>query len=287
VRLKGTGACSATITGGVTTAIAANPVPIISLKGGDASQNVILSTEIIAMTYTASHSATFTLSGGFPSGVSNNASGSSYTISGKPTVLGTYGYSLTASVNGCTDAAAGTITVILPPTTLCTQCCWNGATWVDCLVTSYPYPFNNSSPNRVSWTAIGDVYFPDASGPGSDKNGRANTAAISGSTVYLNAVQICKDLGTGWYLPAYEELVNMSAGTHADFPPLNGLQGANILTNYTIWSSSEYYRTSTDDRFGASSSTSYNVYAVSCSMGAPSAGPKSGDGRRVQCAWRE
>jgi uncharacterized protein (TIGR02145 family) len=64
--------------------------------------------------YTTTNSATISMTGGaFPSGISGSSSGNLYTISGTPSVAGTFGYSLTASVNGCTSAAAaGTITMV-------------------------------------------------------------------------------------------------------------------------------------------------------------------------------
>jgi hypothetical protein len=92
-------------------AITVNPIPNISLNSGSANQTATQNTPITPIIYTASNSAVISGSG-FPTGVSGNPSGSSYTISGTPTVLGTFGYSLTASANGCTSSAAvGTITV--------------------------------------------------------------------------------------------------------------------------------------------------------------------------------
>jgi uncharacterized protein (TIGR02145 family) len=91
--------------------ITVKPMPTILRTGGDASQTVNMNTAITAMTYTASNDATIAMTGSFPEGVNGNASGSSYTISGMPTVTGTFGYSLTAAVGGCTSTAAvGTLT---------------------------------------------------------------------------------------------------------------------------------------------------------------------------------
>jgi hypothetical protein len=50
--------------------------------------------------------------GSFPTGVTGKATGSAYTISGAPTIIGKYVYSLTAVASGCrSTASAGTITV--------------------------------------------------------------------------------------------------------------------------------------------------------------------------------
>jgi hypothetical protein len=116
---------------------------------------------------------------------------------------------------------------------------------VNCYVTTYAYPFDNST-TYVTWMGGSTYYHLDAR---SDKDGRANTTAITDATG--GAVKICKDLGTGWYLPAYEELVNMSAGegessstfSSLTYTPLNGLAGAKLLTTSTgiHWSSTEHY----------------------------------------------
>jgi hypothetical protein len=109
---------------------------------------------------------------------------------------------------------------------------------VDCYVTTNAYPFDNTSTNvSVVMNDYGPGFCSGASGPGSDKNGRVNTAAYP--PLGTSAIQICKDLGDGWYLPAYEELQNMSNGQ--DVRPLNGRYGANLLAtpNGGYWSSTE------------------------------------------------
>jgi hypothetical protein len=100
-----------------TVTLTVNPVPIIYRSGGNVSQSVNQYVAITAMTYTADNSATFTRNGTtFPSGLYGVSSGSSHTIYGAPTVAGTFGYSLTAAVGGCTsDASVGTITVNAGP----------------------------------------------------------------------------------------------------------------------------------------------------------------------------
>jgi hypothetical protein len=142
VRLQGTGACSsASTTDGVTVAVTGNVALRIYRFGGDASQTVNQYTAINAMTYTAISSSTATMSmssGSLPSGVTGIADGSSYTISGTPTEAGTFSYSLTAAVGGCTRTAEGTITVnevVLPPDAASTKT-WEyaGLTWSDRII---------------------------------------------------------------------------------------------------------------------------------------------------------
>jgi hypothetical protein len=112
----------------------------------------------------------------------------------------------------------------------CTKCCYNGSAWVDCYVSEgVSRPWGASSSDYVD-------------GARSDKNGKANTAAILAvvGTAGLTAVQSCNSIGTGWFLPAYEELINMSMGTK--FTPLNGLSGVGLLSGEYYWSSTEFYK---------------------------------------------
>jgi hypothetical protein len=168
-----------------------------------------------------------------------------------------------------------------PPTTLCTQCCWDGAaaTWVDCYVTTNAYPFDNDTTNTyVVWSGTGDTYYDGAR---SDRDGRANTAAISSTG--KSAVQLCKDLGTGWYLPAYEELVNMSTGYETS--PLNGLSGADILKGNTwdVWSSTELAENGGRESY-------WGEFAMTYAVTVNSYGTRTGakrTGYDVRCAWRK
>jgi hypothetical protein len=153
---------------------------------------------------------------------------------------------------------------------------------VNCYVTTNAYPFNNTSPNNaVTWIGGSTYYHPNAT---SDKDGRANTDAITDATD--GAVKICEDLGTGWYLPAYEELVNMSAGTVTGYPPLNNLSGAGLLTmpnsSYRYWSSTEHY----NNGGRCSGGSDLQRYVVHVSTGGfPYYGAKDGY-YYVRCAWR-
>ncbi|MDR1116580.1 MAG: DUF4988 domain-containing protein [Tannerella sp.] len=86
-----------------------------------------------------------------------------------------------------------TLKLAFAPTMLCTQCGFDGSSWVDCYVTTYAYPFdNNTTSNYVQWSGNGTDHYDGAR---SDKDGRANTAVISSQGT--SAVQLCKDLGTG------------------------------------------------------------------------------------------
>jgi hypothetical protein len=119
-------------------AIMINPVSAIYRSGGNASQTVHQNTAITAMTYTASNAATISMTGSFPEGVNGVASGSSYTISGTPTIIGSFDYSLTPAVGNCSSTAAEGILTVIDPTQLIaasTQTWTFGAqTWSDRIV---------------------------------------------------------------------------------------------------------------------------------------------------------
>jgi hypothetical protein len=268
-----------------------NPIPTITLRSatGTVNQTVNAGTEMTAISYTATNSGTFTKTGDFPAGVTGSANGSSYTISGTPTATGTFGYSLTAEVGGCSsDAAVGTISVNAAhpsgntPVTLCPQCCYNGATWVDCYVTTDPVS------TATVWVGEGvTTHFTGASGSGSEKNGRKNFEAITANpTAYTStsAVGLCKALGDGWYLPAYEELYAMSSGVKSGYS--NNQDGAQLLDGGYHRSSTEYYSLTSRGRY-SSQDVAFKPYIVHVGLsGTLMAQPKGTIGYYVRCAWR-
>jgi hypothetical protein len=205
---------------------------------------------------------------------------------------GTYHFNRYAHDSACSTtwvAAAGTYTLYVagPPgavsTSLCTQCCYDGdnAAWVDCYVTVNAYPFNSTSTDtQVLWSGTHDTYYEGARSP---YDGRANTDNISSPT---GAVGICKALGTDWYLPAYEELVNMSSrsSSESNAPP-NGRNGAGLLvTSGNYWSSTEMYNNG--GRYSSNDET-YKEFAVLVNnTGVWSGTFKYTAAGYVHCAWR-
>jgi hypothetical protein len=164
---------------------------------------------------------------------------------------GTYAFNRYVQDATCSTAwtaASGTYTLRVKnpgppgnvPTTVCHNCCWDGDTWVDCHVTTNAFPFNTDLTNTtIQWSST-TTYNQGAR---SDMDGRANSNAVPAPTYPgTYAVQLCKDLGEGWYLPAYEELINMSTGRL--YSPLNGMSGTGLLNsppNSYYWSSTEAY----------------------------------------------
>jgi hypothetical protein len=303
VRLRGTGACSVTPTSGTTTAIAVysaispgeiytaftttnvstNPGVTIenttAASGGSGSDNLSY-----VWRRTGTSSATLT-------GTNTTYALSTNAIDNYGTA-GTYYFNRYAKDATCTGiapvAATGTYTLYVksagPPstvtTTLCTQCCYDGAAWVDCYVTTNAYPFTSTT-TTVVWSGNGNTYYSGASGSGSDKNGRVNTEKISSTGT--SAVQICKDLGTGWYLPAYEELYAMSSGGKQ--LESNNLPGAGILKTGYHWSSTEYYSATTRGRYSTSDTGYQNLAVRVTNTGGLYTNTKSNN-VYVRCAWR-
>jgi hypothetical protein len=299
VRLKGTAACSVTATGGATTSVgvyAAFSAGAITTgsttTNAGTNPNVTITSTTSAtggsgnVTYqwrrTGTSSATLT---------GSNATYAINTDAANYSTAGTYYITRYAKDNTCNTAwvqSSNTYTLYVKSSgpsgtvtyTACTQCCYNGSAWVDCYVTTNAYPFESTNNTSVVWSGNGNTYY---SGANSDKDGRSNTNAISSTGT--SAVQLCKNLGTGWYLPAYEELVNMSAGSNSSYPPLNGLSGANLLatpSNY-YWSSTELYN---NGGRMSNSDTDYQGGAVRVNTDGSLGSSYKTLYFYVRCAWR-
>ena len=122
-----------------------------------------------------------------------------------------------------------TVTQYTVPNTFCEKCAWDqsSGTWVDAYVTSYTYPFETPEPQVVLNLFDYEELDPEGavSGASSDKDGRANTDALAAANSQV-ALE-CRKLGSNWYLPAYEELINISDGSAN--APLNGKPGLDLL----------------------------------------------------------
>jgi hypothetical protein len=189
-------------------------------------------------------------------------------------------------------------------TTVCTQCLWDGEAWVDGRVTATNFPFDTTTAETdVPWSGVDDWGAWINHGATSDKDGRANTAKIT--SVAGSAAQICKDLGEGWYLPAYEELYNLSTaspiwGGLVGQSPLNGLTAAGLIvapTTYAepegilYWSSTEFGEQEGRLDFGGSQESitlgAEHSCAVSCSyIGNSPYSYKTNANMLLQCVWR-
>jgi hypothetical protein len=160
----------------------------------------------------------------------------------------------------------------------CLDCCYNGAYWVDCWVTREAYPFGQAEATPVAWSASTAQLHPGAC---TDKNGRAATNSII--TTSPSPLHICKDLGEGWYLPAYEELYAMSAGVAHENS--NNKPGRNILKQmaHLLPEDTKYWTTSQCDcNKGRYTPGWYVQVMVDVEGGFTGADPTG----YVHCAWR-
>jgi hypothetical protein len=307
VRLVGTGVCTATTTAGATTSIATYPaVSAGAIKSGSTTINfgetlnvTVTSTEV-ASGGNSSYTYRWRLTGTSSATLTTGTTATTYLLSISPSNYnaGTYYFNryvrdATCSNDAAWVAATGTYTLIVngppsgsPPTTLCKQCCYDGSLWVDCYVTTNAHPFQNSTPNTAASWSGNAVYYSRAT---SDKNGRANTAAITGATTG-SAVQLCKDLGTGWYLPAYDELYAMSSGAAGTYS--NTRTGAGLLTpNGSYWSSTEWYnhegRIPQPDIYSGLIQAYMEIAMTVNSSGGIGSSHKTEEKRYVRCAWRK
>jgi hypothetical protein len=180
-----------------------------------------------------------------------------------------------------------TVTQAVIPTTLCELCLWSGSTWVNGYITSTFYPYDDvSTHTSAKWSGNGDTYYEGAA---SSVNGRANTAAIPSTAGSI--VQRCKDLGAGWYLPAYEEYFNMGQATPdngnpmENNSPLNGKEGASLVNDpwAVHYSSTEYYNNG--GRYTSSDGGDKNKMVLVGPTGSVLPGEKGWDGN-ARCAWQ-
>jgi hypothetical protein len=224
------------------------PVPTITRASGNASQSISLGSGINNIVYytTTSSAVISKTDGSFPSNVfgapSGSPSGTSFTIYGTPSATGTFGYSLTAALNGCTSIpATGTITVNPPPPHFYSSNTWSIAsrTWSDRVVGN---PSNCSQVTTLSTTASvtppAEYLISDASGV---------------ERYYYNwtcALNICP---SGWSLPTKAQFDALKGAT--DITTISGIWGWGGYANGSsvntptsggwYWSSTPYGSSST------------------------------------------
>ena len=151
----------------------------------------------------------------------------------------------TITFSGGDLAGTTAVTQYAVPNTFCEKCAWDATAgeWVDAYVTTYAYPFETREPyvglNLFDYSLTADGGFVPVDSAASDKDGRANTDSLvaANSQVALE----CRKLGPNWYLPAFEELINISSGSMN--APLNGKPGLNLLED--IQGVVDFYQSST------------------------------------------
>ena len=114
------GGCSVqTLTGTITVVTA--PVLTLSSAAGTDNQSICINSVLTNISYTSTGGVTGATVTGLPTGVTGTYSGGSFTISGTPTITGTFNYSVTTSGNTPNAVANGTILVKAATTLMLTS----------------------------------------------------------------------------------------------------------------------------------------------------------------------
>ncbi|MFV5695064.1 PKD-like domain-containing protein [Flavobacterium sp. LB3P122] len=108
--ITATGTCGNTTTNGTLTVNPAASITLASATGTD-NQTVCVSTAITTITYSTSGGGTGATVSGLPTGVNGNYSGGVYTISGTPSISGTFNYTVTTTGTCAQTSIGGTIIV--------------------------------------------------------------------------------------------------------------------------------------------------------------------------------
>lgn len=105
--------CAITTTSIVTLTVTGAPAPSITLSSapGTSNQTVCINAPIVNIAYTTAGGVTGATVTGLPTGVTGSYSAGVFTISGTPTVSGSFGYTVTTSGGTPNATATGTISV--------------------------------------------------------------------------------------------------------------------------------------------------------------------------------
>jgi gliding motility-associated-like protein len=113
-----TGGCVPAATAGGTVTITTSSTIILTSPVATTNQTVCVNTAIVNITYSAGGNSTGATVIGLPAGITGTFSAGVFTISGTPSVSGTFNYTVTTT-GGCTpDATAGGTVIVTPLPTL-------------------------------------------------------------------------------------------------------------------------------------------------------------------------
>ncbi len=217
-----TGGCGSVSATGTITVTAANTITLSSAVSTDA-QTVNQNNAITSITYSTTGATGASITG-FPTGVSGNWASNVYTISGTPSVSGTFNYTITLT-GGCgTVTKTGSITIIATPVitwTGTTSTDWNTANnWSTLSVPAsgdkiaIPSAPTNQ-PTLAANTTVKEVLL----------NGKINlngktltlTGAVTGSGVLkstgLSSVEIKGNVGTLYFDAVNNSVTNLTITT--------------------------------------------------------------------------
>lgn len=183
------GNCPVTATGSIT--VRTQTITLTS-AAATTSQSVCINSAITPITYTLGGSATNAGTTGLPAGLITDYSAGVYSISGTPTVSGTFNYLITTSGTCTAATTSGTITVNAPQTL-------TGASQSVPLCSGNPATINltglvaNSTNNTINYTINGVAQTPvtgvNANASGNASFNTANlTAANNGQILQITSI---------------------------------------------------------------------------------------------------
>jgi hypothetical protein len=270
VRLRNDNGCVGAVSAPAT--ITVNALPAIARSGGNASQNVDQYSVITTITYTASNATGITLSGGsLPSGVTGTASGLVFTISGAPSVAGTFGYAVSAfHTNGCAGtASSGTFTVkaVATPPNAASAKVWNygSQAWSDAIqipdCNKSTFQGSSEIPHCRSYNDNGTVWY-----------------YYNWPYVNTNKNTMCP---SPWHVPTRDDFKTLSENTTASvLISAWGLGGRVDNNNVERVGAASFYWSSTGESSGGSMAF-YMVYSSTTPLG--TAPILKGTGYQVRC----
>jgi gliding motility-associated-like protein len=194
------GGCSTASLSGVINVIPSATI-VLSSPANTSPQSVCVTTTMIDITYLVGNGATGASisSGVLPSGITTNFSGSTFTISGIPTVSGTFNYQVTTS-GGCSSGSiSGTIIVEPLPQVNLPQ---NGFICVD--VAGNPLPSSTFElETNLSATSYSFVWF-NATGVINGETGNSYLVTTPGnySVQVTNNSTTCSSIATATVVPS-------------------------------------------------------------------------------------
>ena len=252
-----TGGCGVVTSTGTITVTPANTSVLSSVSGTDA-QTICINTALTNITYTTTGAtgATFT---GLPAGVSGNWAGNVATISGTPTVSGSFSYTVTLT-GGCGIATStGTITVTPANTSVLSSVSGTDAQTI-CI---------NTPLTSITYATTGATGATFTGLPaGVSGNWAGNVATISGTptasgsfsytVTLIGGCGIATSTGTITVTPANTIALSSAFGTDSQTPCIN-----TAITNITYATTGATGATFTGLPAGVSGNWSADVATIS------------------------
>jgi len=265
-----TGACvQATATGTIT--VSPNAAISLTSGGGSNNQTRCISTAISTITYAITGGGTGATVTGLPTGVNGTYSGGTFTISGTPTVSGSFPYTVTSTGSCNQTTATGTITVnpaVLPSVTITstsTSICSTGSAG-STSVTFTATPVNGGTTPTYQWKRNG----VDITGATSSTYTTNSLAVGSVITVFMTSSATCGSSATSnsIAMTVYTGAPSNWTGGNPITLPASVCPPGTITIAVTPVANTEYYEWTLPTGFTITSGSGTSTITVSISTGA-------------------